>query len=151
MFQCNQVKPSRGLHFTVDGILASHPAALGSNPSIPKRFSEEILKLLRLIDGTAKSSDQRLDQTHLVLASGKLVLQKSFTFKSWSLQIFQSCQNINYWTQLKFTQMWPQCQRLNYWIKFAFIELHYLKIGPKKFTNRRRKPLLNFNTIMNIS
>ena len=65
----------------MDSILASHPAAPGSNPSIPKRFSDEILKLLRLIDGTAKNSDQRLDnvyQIHLVLASGKLVLQKKF-------------------------------------------------------------------------
>ena len=39
------------------------------------------MKLLRLIDGTAQSSGQRLDnfdRTHLVLAIGKLVLQKNF-------------------------------------------------------------------------
>ena len=38
------------------------------------------LTLLRFIDDMAKNSGQRLDnvnQTHLVLASGKLVLQKS--------------------------------------------------------------------------
>ena len=39
---------------------------------------------LRFIDGTAKNSGQRLDnvyQTHLVLASGKLVRQKKILFK----------------------------------------------------------------------
>ena len=61
----------------MDSILASHPAATGSNQSI---FSEEILKLLRFIDGTALKIGRGLDsadQTHLVLASGKLVLQKN--------------------------------------------------------------------------
>ena len=56
--------------------LASHPATLGLMLSVPKNFS---LMLLRFIDGTAQNSWQRLDyvnQTHLVLASGKLVLQK---------------------------------------------------------------------------
>ena len=63
----------------MDSILASHPAAPGSNPSTPKNFSEQILKLLRVINSTALNSGQRLDNvdpTHLVLASGKLVLQK---------------------------------------------------------------------------
>ena len=55
----------------MDSILASHPA---------ENFSEEILMLLRFIDSTALNSGQRLDnfnQTHLVLASGKLAMQKS--------------------------------------------------------------------------
>ena len=38
-----------GLHSTVNNILASHPAALASNPSIPPKNTEEILKLLWLI------------------------------------------------------------------------------------------------------
>ena len=61
---------------TVDGILACHPATLGLNPSFPK-----IYKLLKLIDGTALNIGQRLDnvdRTQLELASGKLVLQKSW-------------------------------------------------------------------------
>ena len=57
---------------------------LGSIPSIPKFFSEEILKLLSLTHGTAENSGQRLDnvnRTHLALASGKLVLQKKNSSK----------------------------------------------------------------------
>ena len=38
---------------TVDNILASHPAAPGSNSGILKNFYEKILKLLRFITGTA--------------------------------------------------------------------------------------------------
>ena len=51
----------------------------GFKSSIPNFSSEEILKLLRLIDCTAWMSGQRLDnvnQTHLALASEKLVPQK---------------------------------------------------------------------------
>ena len=61
---------------------ATDPAAPGLNPGVPKKFSEEKLSmLLRLIDSAAAQSSvqQRLDnvnQTHLVQASGKLVLQK---------------------------------------------------------------------------
>ena len=69
-----------GLHWTVDSINASHPATLDSNPSIPKIFSEEILKELRKIDGTAYYRGQGHDKvnwTHLVLASSKLLLQKN--------------------------------------------------------------------------
>ena len=54
--------------------------APGLNPSIPKIFLEEIYKLLGLINDTAWNSGQRIDnvdQTHLVQASGKLVLQKN--------------------------------------------------------------------------
>ena len=53
----------------MDGILASHPVAPGSNPSIAKTFSKEILKLPGLINSTAYNSGQRLDdvdQTHRV-------------------------------------------------------------------------------------
>ena len=45
------------------------------------------LDVARFIDGTALSSGQRLDnvnQTHLVLANGKLVLQKK---RSWILSL----------------------------------------------------------------
>ena len=48
-------------------------------PAFPIFFSDEFLMLLSLTDGTVLKSGQRLDnvdQTHLVLASGKLVLQK---------------------------------------------------------------------------
>ena len=62
----NECHYFEGLHSTVDSILASHPAASGLNPSIPKKFSEEILKLLRLINGTYLNSGQRLDYTYLV-------------------------------------------------------------------------------------
>ena len=51
----------------------------GLNLSIHEIFSEQIWKLLWLINGTAWNSGQRLDnvdRTHLVLASGNLVLQK---------------------------------------------------------------------------
>ena len=47
-----------------------------------QNISEEILKLLSFIDSTSWNSGQRLDnfdQTHLVLTSGKLVLQKNLT------------------------------------------------------------------------
>ena len=57
-------------------ILASHPAPPGSILGGPRIF---LLMLLRFINGTAKNSRQRLDnvnQTHLVLAIGKLVQQK---------------------------------------------------------------------------
>ena len=56
--------------------LARQPAVLGLILGAAKNF---ILMLLRFIDGTAWNSRQRLNnvnRTHLVLASGKLVLQK---------------------------------------------------------------------------
>ena len=53
------------------------PAAPGSIPSIPV---EKLSMLLRLINGTAQrkvnSVIENVDRTHLVLASGKLVLKK---------------------------------------------------------------------------
>ena len=60
-------------------ILVSHSAA----PGFDSRCSQEyfLLMLLRFIDGIAQNSGQRLDnvnRAHLVLASGKLVLQKKF-------------------------------------------------------------------------
>ena len=57
----------------MDGILASHPAATGLIPGVPKTFSNKKLSMLpRLIDGAAaKSSGQQrlsnIDRTHLVL------------------------------------------------------------------------------------
>ena len=54
-------------------------AQVGLYSSIPKFFKEEILKWLRLIDGTAYYSGHGLDnidQTHQALAIGKLVPQK---------------------------------------------------------------------------
>ena len=61
---------------TVDSILASLPAAPGSILGIPKNFSLDAAES----DSTGCNSGQRLDNvnlTHLVLASGKLVLPKS--------------------------------------------------------------------------
>ena len=52
---------ARGPHGVVNSILASQPEALVSKPSIPRIFSEEIFKLLRLIDGTVENSRLRLD------------------------------------------------------------------------------------------
>ena len=60
----------------MDGVLASHLAAPVLIPSV----TENNLMLLRFSDSPASNSGQRLDnvnQTHLVLASGKLVLQNS--------------------------------------------------------------------------
>ena len=62
----------------MESVLALHHAAPGSNLGIPKNFSLEV------IDGTALNSGQGLDhvnQTHLVLASGKLVLQKRLVIR----------------------------------------------------------------------
>ena len=66
----------RGLHRTEVAflLLTQRPWVLFS--AFPSIFP---LMLLRFIDDIAKSSGQRLDnvnRTHLVLASGKLVLQK---------------------------------------------------------------------------
>ena len=71
----------------MDSILASDPAAQGSIPEkFPWNVSEKkwrkIVDVARLINSTAaqSSGQQRLnsvDWTHLVPASGKLVLQKT--------------------------------------------------------------------------
>ena len=43
-----------GPYSTMDSILASHPAALGSNPGIPKKISDKKLSMLpRLVDNVA--------------------------------------------------------------------------------------------------
>ena len=71
---------------TMDCKLASRPEASGSNPSIYK-----ILKLMRLINGTAQNSGQRLDNvggTHLELACGKLVLPKNNLLLIWDASYF---------------------------------------------------------------
>ena len=63
----------------MDSTLTSHPAALGLILHVPESNN---LMFQRFIDGPAKNSGPRLDnvnQTHLVLASGKLVLQKKFS------------------------------------------------------------------------
>ena len=63
-----------GPHSTMDSVLASHPAAMGSILHVPKNNS----MMQRFIDSPAENRGQRLDngnRTHLVLASGKLVLQ----------------------------------------------------------------------------
>ena len=41
-----------GVHSRTDSVLATHPAALGSIPGVPKNFSE-FLMLPRLINGAA--------------------------------------------------------------------------------------------------
>ena len=68
---------------------------MDSNPSIPKFFSGEILKLLSRLE---KSGQQRLNnvaQVHLVLAGGNLVLRKNFG-------LHQNYKLANAWTQT-----WP--------------------------------------------
>ena len=60
----------------MDSVLALHLVALDSIYRVPKN----ILMLQRFMDGPALNSGQRLDkgnQTHLVKARGKLVLQKA--------------------------------------------------------------------------
>ena len=62
----------------MDSVVALHPVAPGYILSAPKNFCS--LKLLRFIEETAKNTGQRLDnvnQTHIVLASVELMLQKS--------------------------------------------------------------------------
>ena len=58
-------------------------AVLPSNPEFESRHSQEFFSiwLLRFIDGTAENTGQRFDnvnRTHLVLASGKLEVQKYY-------------------------------------------------------------------------
>ena len=64
-----------GAHSKMDSVLDSHLVALDSILRVPNNNS----MLQRFIEGPALNSGQRLDnvnQTHLVLASGKLVLYK---------------------------------------------------------------------------
>ena len=67
-------------HITMFSILASRSAALGSILGVPNFFQKKNLMLSRFIDHTLFR--QRIvqslivDETHLVLVSGKLVLQK---------------------------------------------------------------------------
>ena len=39
-----------GPHSTLDSVLASHPAALGSNPGIPEIFPRNISFLRKIVD-----------------------------------------------------------------------------------------------------
>ena len=65
---------------TIFSSLASRPAALGSILGVPNFFQKKNLMLSRFIDPALLR--QRIvqslivDETHLVLVSGKLVLQK---------------------------------------------------------------------------
>ena len=87
-------------------VCASHPAAPGLIPGVPEVCSQKFFRegkivlmkklsmLPRLINSTAasRSGQERLnyiDWTHLVLASGKLVLQKNFFTKCkiWSKKV----------------------------------------------------------------
>ena len=69
-----------GPHSTVDITLASCPAAMGLILSVLKIFFQNFLMLLRFIDSSLLlrvwivQKSMIVDQTHLVLASGKLVL-----------------------------------------------------------------------------
>ena len=58
----------------MDSILASHLAATGSNPHNPQIFFRGNLKLLRLFDGTAQNSGQRIlantTKTYFLLFEG---------------------------------------------------------------------------------
>ena len=70
----------------MDSTLASHPAAPGSNLGIPIFLGKVILMLLDQFNQRCclEESGQRLenvDRTHLVLARGKLVIQKIYDKK----------------------------------------------------------------------
>ena len=103
-------------HSTIDSILASHPAAPGSVLGVPKNLS--LLMLLRFIDSTAWNSGQRLYQvnrTHLVLASGKVVPQK--TYKMYHLAFFHkttTLRNCPRWVPLA-PRLTITLYFLNYW------------------------------------
>ena len=62
-------------------ILASHPTALGLIPSTLKNISSELFDVAGIYrQSCSEQSGQRLEnvnRTHLVLASGSLVRQKS--------------------------------------------------------------------------
>ena len=67
-------------------ILASHPAAPGSIPSIPTNFSMERVSILvgevnqqRWLEESGQWLEN-VDRTHPVLASGKPVIQKNYVF-----------------------------------------------------------------------
>ena len=70
-------------------VCASHPAGLGSIPSVPEFFQMKNLMLLGFNDskGTAYTVDSArgliVIRTHLVLASGKLVLPKNIYLYIW--------------------------------------------------------------------
>ena len=61
--------------------LLPDPAALGLVPSIPEIFSEEKIVNVRQMNCSDESGQclENVYSTHLVLASGKLVLQKTTT------------------------------------------------------------------------
>ena len=64
-------------------ILASGPSFPGSIPSIPQKISEDKIVDVAEVNQwhcleESKQGFENFDQTHLVLANGKLVLQKSF-------------------------------------------------------------------------
>ena len=88
-----------GAHSTMDSILASQPAVLGSILSAP----EDLLITESYSLGVAEIHGQRLayrvdsakrvDQTHLVLVRGKLVLQKRYNAYLVMLVLFQQLLN----------------------------------------------------------
>ena len=73
------------LNFTIGGLHSTEVAYLLFTQKSRARFMAYpiiyLMMLFRLIDGTVKNNGQRLDnvnQNYLVLATGKLELQKSF-------------------------------------------------------------------------
>ena len=67
--------------------LASKTSCLGSIPSIPKKISEEKIVDVAEVNQRCCTEEcvqwlENVDQTHLELVSGKLVLGKSYVFSS---------------------------------------------------------------------
>ena len=66
----------------MDGVLASHPAAPGSIPSVPDFFIGKKFDVTEVYDGAAaqSSGQQRLenvDQTHLVLVASTTYIKNN--------------------------------------------------------------------------
>ena len=79
-----QIELVGGPYSTADSIIAASPAALGSNLGVPQLIQKKNSTLLRLIDSTLLREREIewtvqslvVDETHLVLFSAELVLQK---------------------------------------------------------------------------
>ena len=71
---------------TIDSILALHPAALGLNLSIPKNFSLDVGEIYWRHCLEKWTEAWSCQSNHLVLASGKIVLQKKMD-QCWNTKV----------------------------------------------------------------